>query len=137
MTLEEEFHSVRRIPQELIAQLAWLPFSMVAWIYSLTLTQWNKCVFLNPNLLVIEIIGTFKATKLLSPALSTIFVQVLKNSDEFFRSRTWVEDAACSVRRPDSNAGASPLLLVQQPGAMEYQRIFDIAARSSTDRGRL
>jgi hypothetical protein len=63
MTLEKEFHSVKRIPQELVAVLAWLPFSMVAWIYSLNLTQWNKCVFLNPNLLVIEILALPDVTR--------------------------------------------------------------------------
>jgi hypothetical protein len=136
VTLQQEFHSVKRIPEQVFALLAWLPFSMVAWIYSFTLTQWNKCVFMNPNLLVIENLAILNVKRpLLVPSSLTNFLQVLKNSDELFRSGTWVEDAACGTRETTTRPGSASFILVQKPGVMAYQRLFDIAAKSSSDRG--
>jgi hypothetical protein len=135
MMLEKEFHSVKRIPENVFSMLAWLPFPMVSWIYSLNLTQYNKCVFLNPNFLVIEILPILNVTRLLLfPRSFFNFAQVLKNSDELFRSGTWVENTACCARRLQTHLpGSSTFILVQNPGGVAYQRLYDIATIS--DRG--
>jgi hypothetical protein len=61
-------------------------------------------------------------------------MQVLKNSDEFFRSTLLTEESARGVTRRNNRIGCYPVLSVQKPGAVAYQRVLDLATRSSSDR---